>query len=176
MKPQIYNFDTKFDFGKYKGRTLQNIIEARDSKYIGYLLVDNVRQFIFDPETMDQLEKVRFFDDLEYPYYGSGGCIPLKDMGYSKEDILNEFKKRYEEFTKDPAAYEEAIRRNRQDYLSKKMATFNKNTESHNDLQINDEYDYKDPIHIGSSTDPSENPWLDILPDDEAEAAYWNTD
>jgi len=28
---------------------------------------------------------------------------------------------------------------------------------------------------MGSSKDPSENPWLGILPDDEAEDAYWNT-
>lgn len=175
MKPQIYNFDTKFDFGKHNGKPLRDVLN-RDGRYIGYLIGDNVLQFVLDPATMNELEKAGFFDDLEYPYYGSGGSIPLKDMGYKKEDIINEFKRRYEDFNKDPEAYEELIKSRYREFLKAKRSKERAEPEDNSNYNINDDYDYKEPIQFGSSKDPSENPWLDILPDDEAETAYWNTE
>lgn len=176
MKTKVYNFNTPFDFGKHNGRTLGDILKGRDGRYIGYLIGDNVLQFILDPTTINELDKVGFFDDLEYPCYVSGGSIPLKDMGYKKEDILNEFKRRYEEFNKDPIAYEEVIKNRRREYLKEKRDKERAETGDNVNYQINDDYEYREPIQFGSSKDPSENPWLDILPEDEAETAYWNTD
>jgi hypothetical protein len=176
MKPKIYNFDTPFDFGKHNGRSLRDVLKCRDGRYIGYLIADNVLQFVLDPNTMNELENAGFFDDLEYPYYGGGGSIPLRDMGYKKEDILNELKSRYEEFNKDPIAYEEVIKNRRREFLNSKRNKERAENEDNSNSKINDDFEFKEPIQFGSSQGPSENPWLDILPDDEAETAYWNTE
>jgi hypothetical protein len=175
MEPKVYNFETPFDFGKHKGRTLRDVLKGRDGRYIGYLIGENILQFILDPTTMNELDKAGFFDDLEFPCYVSGGSIPLKDMGYEKEDIINEFKRRYDEFVKDPLAYEEVIKKRRKEFLNTKRNKERIENENENNYQINDDNEYSEPFQIGSSKDPSENPWLDILPDDEAETAYWNT-
>ena len=96
MKPQIYNFETRFDFGKHKGKSLLEVLKARESRYIGYLVFNNVPWFILDPVTLNLLDKDGFFDDLEMSYYGSGGSFPLSSIiGYKKEDIVNQLKKNY---------------------------------------------------------------------------------
>lgn len=44
MKAQIYNFETLFDFGKHRGKSLKYILESRVEKYIGYLLAEDMGQ------------------------------------------------------------------------------------------------------------------------------------
>jgi len=120
MKPKIYSFDTLFDFGKHKGRTLRDVLNLKDEKYIGYLIGENILQVVLDPTTLEELDDAGFLDDLEFPCYLRGGSIPLKDMGYEKEDIINEFKRRYEIFVKDPVAYEKDIKNRRREFLNAK--------------------------------------------------------
>jgi len=120
MKPQIYNFETRFDFGKHKGKSLLEVLKARESRYIGYLVFNNVPWFILDPVTLNLLDKDGFFDDLEMSYYGSGGSFPLSSIiGYKKEDIVNQLKKNYEDFIKDPTTYEKIARMNYRDSLKR---------------------------------------------------------
>lgn len=175
MKPQIYNFDTRFNFGKHKGRSLTDILRSYESKYIGDLIANDILWFILDIETMNFLEKNGFLDDLNMSANISGGSISLSDIGLKKEDVLNILKKRYDDFMRDPIAYEKLARENYQNYLKGKESTHRKHSkESERQFEDNG-YEDKEPIHFGSPQDPGENPWLDILPDDEADAAYWNT-
>lgn len=120
MKPKIYNFDTPFDFGKHKGRTLIDVLNLRDEKYIGYLIRENILQVVLDPATLEELDHAGYFDNLEFPCYVKGGSIPIKTMGYEKEDIINEFKRRYDEFVKNPKAYEKDFKKRRREFLMAK--------------------------------------------------------
>lgn len=143
MKTKVYNFNTPFDFGKHKGRTLLDVLKARDGRYIGYLIGENILQFVLDPATMNELDKIGFFDDLEYPCYVSGGSIPLKDMGCKKEYILNEFKRRYEKFNKDPIGYEEEVKNRLREFLKAKRSKEKAETKDNIDYHINDDFDYQ---------------------------------
>jgi hypothetical protein len=111
MKPQIYNFETCFNFGKHKGRSLLKVINGYEERYIGYLIANDSPWFILDPETLNILEKNGFFDDLHRSAPVSGGSIPLSDFGIKKEDVLSQLKKRYADFIRDPNAYEKLARR-----------------------------------------------------------------
>ena len=106
MRARVYNYETVFDFGKHKGKSLKEVL-AKDSRYIGFLYLDNVRRFILDFDVIRQLEGNGFFDNLEFPYYGSGGSIPFRHTNITKEEIIIEFKCRHEDFIKDPESYNE---------------------------------------------------------------------
>jgi hypothetical protein len=106
MRTQIYNFETKFNFGKWKGKTLLEVLNYGQSRYVGYLIANNIKRFILDPETLNILENKGFFDDLEMSYYVSGGSFPLSGIGFTKDDILDLLRKRYDDYIKDPDNYE----------------------------------------------------------------------
>jgi hypothetical protein len=111
MKPQIYNFETKFNFGKWNGKSLLEVINYGESRYIGYLIGNNILWFILDPETMNALEKIGFFDDLDMSFYGDWGRLPIGAMGLKKEHLLSILRRRYNDFTNDPIAYEELAKK-----------------------------------------------------------------
>jgi len=90
------------------------VIQCYESRYIGYLIFNDVPWFILDPDTVKFLEKEGFFDDLDMSYYGSGGSLSLNGIGFKKEDILNHLRKRYDDYTSDPVAYERIARQNSQ--------------------------------------------------------------
>jgi len=111
MKPQIYNFETIFNFGKWKGKSLLEVLNYGESRYIGYLIGNNILWFILDPETMNSLEKIGFFDDLAMSFNGDGGRLPLDAMGLKKEHLLSILRRRYNDFTNDPIVYEELAKK-----------------------------------------------------------------
>jgi hypothetical protein len=105
MIPQIYTLDTKFNFGKFKGITLKEVIEGYESRYIGYLILNDVLWFILNPKTLEFLEKEGFFDNLDVSFYCSGGAIGANEAGLTKRDIMNLMKKRFEDYNVDPDGY-----------------------------------------------------------------------
>jgi hypothetical protein len=111
MKPLIYSFETKFNFGKWKGKSLLEVLNYGQSRYIGYLIANNILWFVFDPETMNILERKGVFDDLEMSFDVSGGSLPLNGMGLKKEHILSILRRRYNDFINDPIAYEELAKK-----------------------------------------------------------------
>jgi|ERR1035437_4547049 hypothetical protein len=118
MKSQSYNLETRFNFGKHKGKSLREVINNYESKYIGHLIFYDFPWFILDPETMNFLDKEGFFDNLDMSFYGSGGSFPLNGIvGFNKDYILKQLKKRYEEFIHDPATYEKLAKERFQEYL-----------------------------------------------------------
>jgi hypothetical protein len=174
MKTQIYNFETRFNFGKHIGKSLLELIQKGYSPYIAYLIYHDVLCFILDPETMYTLDKKKFFDNLEMAVIESGGTLPMKDLGFSKEIIIEQLMKNYNDFVRDPNEYEKNVTQNRQRFIERKKYEEMKEEDEALKSQINFD-EIKGPFHYGSSADPNENQWLGILPDDEAEEAYWNT-
>jgi hypothetical protein len=126
MKPQIYDLETKFNFGKHIGKSLREVIYNRESRYIGYLIANDILWFILDPETMNFLDKKGFFNDLDMSLYTGGGCFTLSEIGYTKEDILALLKKRFDDFTNDPIAYEKLANEKLQEYSNSHRFNLNK--------------------------------------------------
>jgi hypothetical protein len=53
MEAMIYNFDTRFNFGKFKGKTLYDVLYVEHgAHYVGYLIVLNVMRFILDQKVL----------------------------------------------------------------------------------------------------------------------------
>lgn len=52
----IYDLDTVFTFGKYKGETLREVFE-RNPTYVDYCLV-NVDEFLVEDSTLDELREI----------------------------------------------------------------------------------------------------------------------
>lgn len=120
MKSQVYKLDTTFNFGKHKGKTLRSIILNNESKYIGFLIFEDVSWFIMDLDTINFLEGKGFFDDIHMSYYGNGGTMPLSSFGLDKESIVNYLKSKYDEYIRDPEEYErKALAKKREYFLNK---------------------------------------------------------
>lgn len=113
MKTQVYNLHTKFNFGKHKGKSLLEVIESGESRYIGYLVIHNVLWFVLHPDTIMILDKRIFFDNLIISDYGLGGAAIV---AIEKEDILSGLKKNFDDYNKNPIAYEEIAIRDAKKY------------------------------------------------------------
>lgn len=192
-------------FGKFGGKSLYEVISMGESNYIAWLIAAKNPRFILHPETVEILNYHDFFNDLHITVNVKGDTIPLTDLNLSKIDIHTYLKATYDEYVKDPIGYEKKIKRfmrlrpgDSGYYLridGVNEASFNILQDEYYDEDIInpscrdyeyydfhestpnnfEDYDYDEPVEWGSSRDPNENPWLDILPDDEAEDAYWNT-
>ena len=199
--PQIFYLRTRFSFGKFLGKSLYEVISMGESNYISWLIAIKNPIFILHPETIEILNYHDFFNDLHISVNIRGEAIPLRDLNLSKEDIITYLKATYDEYIKDPIDYEKKVKRYKHLPPWDSGRYFRIDGVNEANLRLlqeeyegfffpyQNEYDgyigtYQDeymdfendePIEFGSSRDRNENPWLDILPDDEAEDAYWNT-
>lgn len=171
MKAQVYELTTPLNFGKYKNSSLLQIINSYQSRYLGYLIDTGNPLFILSPKAIKELERKGYFDNLYRSAPCDGGSIPVN---MTKQEIIAFLNHRYEVFISSPDAYNQKI-------LEIAKANFRRKREKEreadeSEIEGSSEYDELDgPYEFGSSQDPVENHWLDCLPDDEADAAYWNT-
>jgi len=172
MKAQVYDLTTPFNFGKHKGRSLLQIINSYQSRYLGYLICTGNPLFILSPKARIELEEKGYFDDLYMSAYTGGGSIPVN---MTRQEIIDTLTKKYEEFISNPEEYNQKILKEaRESYYRKKEKE--RKVDEYEMKESHDDYELDGPYDLGSSQDPIENPWLEILPDDEADAAYWNTE
>lgn len=110
MKVQVYDFNTCFNFGKHKGKTLLEVLHAGETRYIGWCIFYPVKCFVLDPNTIRALDSEHFFDDLDCSFPTEGGALPITGLKvgntiFNKAWIMNELSTRYKEFKSDPEAY-----------------------------------------------------------------------
>lgn len=173
MKAQIYTLKTEFNFGKYKGKTLSSILKNEGYYYLGWLLINNIPTFILDPETIKILDRNSFFENLPL-FSDHGATYTLSSMvNFTKEDLLSGQRKLYEKFQRDPVAYQNLIDNSLAEY--KRKRDIEKKIEE-DFIPDFSNVDFSNIQVIGSHLNPNENPWSEFLSDDEASAAYWNTD
>lgn len=123
MKTQVYDLNTKLNFGKHKGKTIWELFNARQARYIGYLIFSDIKRFILHPNTIEKLDKHGFFDDMPISFYGNCGWISSKDIvGLSKTDIIESLKKNYQEYIDNPIKYEAYINEEIRNYYNKKQS------------------------------------------------------
>lgn len=121
MLTQVYKLNTIFNFGKHKGKTLKNILDSGEGRYVGYLIVSGVKRFVLHPDTVKELEHCGFFDDMPISYYGSCGFISTKGIvGCPKSEILEMLQSQYDEFIKNPGGYEATVEKEQLAYFKGK--------------------------------------------------------
>ncbi|MDR1198651.1 MAG: hypothetical protein LBK94_06520 [Prevotellaceae bacterium] len=54
---KFYHIDTKFDFGKYAGKTLQEVLEIRPS-YINWCII-NLDHFYISEDVIDEIKSIK---------------------------------------------------------------------------------------------------------------------
>ena len=121
MKTQVYDLNTKLNFGKHAGKTIMDLFNAREARYIGYLIFSDIKRFILHPNTIEKLNQKGFFDDMPVSYYGSCGWFSSKDIvGISKADIIENLLKNYQEYIDNPKEYEAHVNEEIQNYYNNK--------------------------------------------------------
>jgi len=172
MEAQVYDLTTPFHFGKYRGTKLIDLLKRGESRYLGYLIFTKNPWFILSPNARNLLERVEYFDNLCMSAPFDGGCIPVN---MSKNEIVEFLKRRYEDYTKNPSLYNQRFNKSILKYFRQRR----EKEMDESTLTTIDNFPPEaegGPFEVGSTNDPCENPWRDILPDDEADVAYWNTD
>lgn len=180
-EPQVYDLNTRFNFGYYKGILLKDIIEKKVYGHLRNLIILVEPLFIPNPETIGILEKLGLFGRTNDWF--KKRCIEKFHLMYKEYSENRDYYISQEKIKKRIEFYEFAEMVQADEELRKEaLKIINKEFKNLNAGEDEKDYDTKPifvgrkPIHPGSSDDPNENPWLRILPEDEAETAYWNTD
>ncbi|PZX09659.1 hypothetical protein LX69_03532 [Breznakibacter xylanolyticus] len=120
MHTQVYHLNTSLNFGKHAGKTIVDLLESGESRYIGYLIFNNIKRFILHPDTIKKLNLQGFFDDMPISCYCNGGMLSTNQFeGFSKSDILESLNNKYQEYIFNPQKYEESVNHEIQDYYNK---------------------------------------------------------
>lgn len=92
---KFYDIDTEFTFGKYEGKTIQEVFE-KDPKYIDFCF-NNIDEFYVSPEVLKELRQMdpkfagpkaeEFDDDLLESYLDETEDIGDFDEDFEEEDI-----------------------------------------------------------------------------------------
>jgi hypothetical protein len=172
MEAQIYDLTTPFNFGKYRGTKLIDLLKMGQSRYLGYLICTQNPLFILSPNARHQLERAGYFDNLDMSAPVDGGSVNV-NMG--KNEILEFLIRRYENYTENPSLYNQRINESAIEHF-RQLREKEMNEIALETIDTLPPEGEDGPFEVGSSNDPYENPWRDILPDDEADVAYWNTD
>jgi hypothetical protein len=92
---KFYDIDTEFTFGKYEGKTIQEVFE-KDPKYIDFCF-NNIDEFYVSPEVLKELRQMdpkfsgpkaeEFDDDLLESYLNETEDIGDFDEAFEEEEI-----------------------------------------------------------------------------------------
>ena len=148
---KFYKLNTVFTFGKFKGKTLKEVITIQPS-YVEWCLV-NLDHFYISDKVLKEIKQIR------------------KNFYLSEEAEA----KRREKFDEWKSNRKKLNQENNREYNHEREYKYKSPFHydwSEEELRSGDwDYDPTNPAH-----DPSENPWIDVFgPNEEAEIAYWNT-
>ncbi|WP_439185871.1 hypothetical protein [Carboxylicivirga taeanensis] len=138
MMTQVYDLKTVFNFGKYRGKTLEQVLKSGEARYVGYLIFMEMKRFVLHPDTVSELDKHGFFDDMPISYYGPTGSLSTKSLvDYDKNKFLKKLKMQYQDYTNDPNEYERIVKQEVQEYYNNKKERTNTET-----IEPNNDNDY----------------------------------
>jgi hypothetical protein len=171
MMTKVYELETKFNFGKNKGKTVEEVFSSGGKSYIGYLIISSNKRFVIHPNFFDYLSKLNFFEDMPFQCDGLGNELSTDNLGnFDTKKMLQNIKEQYQEYINNPLEYNKKVHEEAKEYYRNKEQEAPTNSNEGNRVKVYGSSNEKYGGHNGYNDDD-----IDEVFDGDP-TATWNID